>query len=84
MSLRFSDYKIHEENLKDRFPNIQVRVEPIDDGDIYYTDGDAELSACKIILNRSQIIYLPQLTSNVGMRDKKIIEEWIEYVKKQV
>ena len=83
MSLRFSDYKVYEENLKARFPDIQVRVEPIDDGDIYYTDGDAELSACKIILNRSQIIYLPQLNSNVGVRDKKIIEEWIEYVKKQ-
>ena len=83
MSLRFSDYKMYEENLKGRFLNIQVRVEPIDHGDIYYTDGDAELSACKIILNRSHIIYLPQLSSNVGMRDKKIIEEWIEYVKKQ-
>ena len=65
-------------NLKARFgDNISVRVEPIEPADIYYTDGDASNSFCKLIFTGGNTVYLPQIIYNVKDEDKKIIQEWI-------
>lgn len=79
--MSFRDYKADEENLKDRFPGITLRVEPIEPADHYYTDGDSEKSICKIIFTGGNTVYVPQLIYNVNPQHKKIIEDWIHYVK---
>jgi hypothetical protein len=79
--MSFRDYKEHEQELKDRFPGITLRVEPIEPADHYYTDGDSEKSICKVIFTGGNTVYLPQLIYNVDPQHKKIIEGWILYVK---
>ena len=81
--MSFLQYKTHEQNLKDRFPNMAVRLEAIDKADNYYTDGDSEKSICKIIFTGGNTVYVPQLIYNVNPVHKKIIMEWMEYVHKQ-
>ena len=76
----FLKYKAAEQNLKDRFPNLAVRVEPIEDADVYYTDGDASSSICKLIFTGGNTVYIPQVIYNVEPEHKKIIDEWIKYV----
>jgi hypothetical protein len=78
--MSFRDYKEEEQNLKDRFPNHAVRVEPIDKADHYYTDGDSEKSICKLIFTGGNTVYVPQLIYNVNPEHKRIILEWMEYV----
>jgi len=76
--MSYLKYKAAEENLKARFgDNISVRVEPIEPADIYYTDGDASNSFCKLIFTGGNTVYLPQIIYNVKDEDKKIIQEWI-------
>ena len=78
--MTFLKYKAAEQNLKDRFPNAVVRVEPIESADVYYTDGDASSSICKLIFTGGNTVYIPQLIYNVDPEHKKIIDEWIKYV----
>lgn len=77
--MSYRDYKGAEQNLKDRFPNNAVRVEPIDKADVYYTDGDASASTCKLIFTGGNTVYVPQLIYNVNPEHKVIIQEWMEY-----
>lgn len=80
--MSFLQYKAAEENLKKRYYNtVILRVEPIDSADVYYTDGDASASVCKIIFTLGKTIYVPQLIYNVSDQDKEVISQWIEYVK---
>lgn len=83
--MSFLAYKKHEGNLQQRFANsnISVTVEPIDSTDLYYTDGDASASTCKIIINKFKYIYVPQLIYKISNEHKKILEEWLTYVKSQ-
>ena len=75
-------YKAQEENLKKRYYNtVTLSVEPIDRADVYYTDGDASASVCKIIFPAGKTIYVPQLIYNVNEIDKEVISKWIDYVK---
>jgi len=79
--MSFRDYKAAEENLKKRYYNtVQLSVEPIDPADVYYTDGDASASLCKIVFPDRKTIYIPQLIYNVSNLDKEVISTWIEYV----
>lgn len=78
--MSFLKYKAAEQNLKDRFPNAVVRVEPIESADVYYTDGDASSSICKLIFTGGNSVYIPQVIYNVDPEHKKIIDEWIKYV----
>jgi hypothetical protein len=72
-------YKAAEENLKARFGDkVAVRIEPIDGADIYYTDGDASTSHCKLIFAAGNTVYLPQLIYNVNPEHKIIIQEWMK------
>jgi hypothetical protein len=81
--MSFLQYKAQEENLKKRYYNtVILRVEPIDSADVYYTDGDASASVCKIIFPAGKTIYVPQLIYNVSEIDKEVISQWIEYVQK--
>ena len=77
--MSYLDYKAAEQNLKDRFPNNAVRVESIDNADVYYTDGDASASTCKLIFTGGNTVYVPQLIYNVIPEHKEIIQEWMEY-----
>lgn len=80
--MSFRDYKAHEQNLKERYYNaVPLTVEPIEQVDLYYTDGDASASICKIVFSRGQTVYVPQLIYNVNETDKVVISQWIEYVK---
>ena len=78
--MSFLQYKANEEDLKSRFAKLDlvVHIEPIDPADIYYTDGDASTSICKLVFSTGKTIYIPQLIYNVNEQDKKIISEWIE------
>jgi hypothetical protein len=80
--MSFRQYKAAEQNLKDRFPNNAVRVEPIEAADNYYTDGDSSSSICKLIFTGGNTVYVPQLIYNVKVEHKKIIMEWMEHVNK--
>jgi hypothetical protein len=76
----YHNYKDAEQNLKERFRDKVVRVEPIEPADVYYTDGDASISICKLIFTGGNTVYIPQLIYNVNQEDKKIISEWMKYV----
>jgi hypothetical protein len=79
--MSYLKYKANEENLKKRYDNgVPLSVEPIDPADVYYTDGDASASVCKIVFATRKTIYIPQLIYNVSEQDKNIISEWIDYV----
>lgn len=78
--MSFRDYKAQEQNLKDRFPNNTLRIEPIEPADIYYTDGDASSSICKVIFTGGNTVYIPQLIYNVNDEHKIKIQEWILHV----
>ena len=82
--MSFRDYKKFEQNLKERFgDNVVVRVEPIEPADVYYTDGDANNSICKLIFTGGNTVYIPQIIYNVNHIDHLIIQEWIDYVLKK-
>jgi len=77
--MTFLKYKAGEEVLKSLFStlNVEVRIEPIDSADIYYTDGDASNSFCKLIFTSGPTVYLPQLIYNVKPEYTQLIEQWI-------
>ena len=77
--ISFLKYKAMEDDLKARFAKLDlvVCVEPIEHADVYYTDGDAILSFCKLIFTGGKTVYLPQLIYNVDPVHKQIIEEWV-------
>lgn len=81
----FHNYKDCEDELVVQFTRlgIKVRVEPVDDADLYYTDGETQASVCKLMFPTGKTVYVPQL-HNVNPEHKKIIESWILYVKSQV
>jgi hypothetical protein len=80
--MSFLQFKHKEEDLKARFGDkIAVRVEPIEPADVYYTDGDASSSVCKLIFTGGNTVYLPQLIYNVKDEHKTIIQAWMDYVK---
>ena len=78
--MSFLEYKANEEDLKKRCAKVDlvVHIEQIDPADVYYTDGDASASMCKLVFSTGKTIYIPQLIYNVDEQDKKIISEWIE------
>lgn len=77
--MSFLQYKAREEDLKARFGDkIAVRVEPIEPADVYYTDGDASSSVCKLIFTGGNTVYLPQLIYNVKDEHKAIIQQWMK------
>lgn len=80
--MSYLQYKDHEEDLKKRFAvvNIEVRIEQIDSADIYYTDGDAANSKCKLIFAGGKPIYLPQIIYHVSDQERTIIKEWMESI----
>jgi hypothetical protein len=80
--MTFHQYKDCEDELVVRFTRLglKVKVEPVDSADIYYTDGEAQSSVCKLMFAFGKTVYVPQL-NNVNPEHKKIIEDWIEYVK---
>ena len=83
--MSYLQYKAAEENLNKRYDGtVSVCVEPINIADIYYTDGDASASVCKLVFPAGKTIYVPQLIYNVDKAEKKIISEWIKYVKHSV
>lgn len=80
--MSYRDYKAAEENLKKRYHDISVvSVEPIDPADVYYTDGDASASICKVIYPLTKTVYIPQLIYIVSDVDREILSHWIDYVK---
>ena len=78
--MSFLEYKRNEKALQEKFArfNMAVRIEPIDAADVYYTDGDAKYSFCKLIFTAGPTVYLPQLIYNVSPEYKKIIREWMK------
>jgi len=84
MALPYRVFKEEEASLQARFNLLpvkaEVRVEQICPVDKYYTDGDAEKSYYKVIINGRQTVYMPQLIYNVSDEYKKILREWHEYV----
>jgi len=83
MSIPYLTYKRNELNLQDRFGDVPVRVEEINPADVYYTDGDAEESFCKLIIGGGYTVYLPQIIYSVLPEHRIIIEEWIQHIKLQ-
>jgi hypothetical protein len=86
MSIPYLKYKRCELNLQERFGLVKVALESIDPTDVFYTDGDATRSDCKVIIrgiNGLETVYIPQLIYNVTEEYKVILEEWLEYVKTQ-
>lgn len=86
MSIPYLKYKRCELDLQQRFGLVKIAVESIDPTDVFYTDGDAARSDCKVIIrgvNGIETIYIPQLIYNVTPEYKVILEEWMEYVKTQ-
>ena len=80
--MSFLQYKAYENDLKNRFGHsIVVRIEPIEPADVYYTDGDASNSSCKLIFTGGNTVYLPQIIYNVTNEHRQIIEQWMDYVK---
>jgi hypothetical protein len=81
--MSYLNYKDCEEDLKNRFAkmDIVVRIEPVVSADVYYTDGDASTSVCKLIFTGGNTVYIPQLIYNVDPIHKKIIEDWMLDVK---
>ena len=77
--MTFLKYKANEEKLKALFAeiNVEVRIESINSADIYYTDGDASNSLCKLIFTGGPTVYLPQLIYNVKPEYIQLIEKWI-------
>jgi hypothetical protein len=80
--MSFRHYKDCEDELVVQFTRLglKVRVEPVDEADLYYTDGESQSSVCKLMFPAGKTIYVPQL-HNVNPEHKKIIEDWISYVR---
>jgi len=77
----FLRYKEHEPTLQELFgPEVQVTVEPITQADMYYTDGEASQSACKVIIDTLTTVYVPQL-QNAKMEHIIILRYWLSMVK---
>ena len=82
MQLTYLKCKDAEKELQKKFDSVAVRIEPLDRADILYTDGEVSNSACKLIIgNGLYTVYLPQLIYIVDPDHRRIIEEWLEYVK---
>lgn len=77
----FLRYKEKEYVLKNLFgPDVELSVEPITPADMFYTDGEASNSHCKVIINTLTTAYIPQLI-NIKMEHKLLLECWINMVK---
>ena len=82
MQLTYLKCKDAEKELQEKFDSVAVRIEPLDRADILYTDGEVSNSACKLIIgNGLYTVYVPQLIYVVDPDHRRIIEEWLEYVK---
>jgi len=81
--MSFLSYKRQEANLQERFVNSKISIEPIDGADLLYTDGEASKYTFKIIIDRFDTVYMPQMKCNISDTYKKIIKEWMTYVEKQ-
>jgi len=80
--MSYLQFKSFEQELKEMFGDrAVVRVEPIVSADIYYTDGEASASSCKIVFTGGNTVYIPNFNYNVDPEHKVIIEEWMKYVK---
>ena len=85
MSIPYLRYKDAEVELQKRFGSIPVRVESINTADVFYTDGDATMSCCKLIIeNGKYTVYLPQIIYLVDQGYRTIIEEWMKFVESSV
>lgn len=79
--MSYLQFKAFEQELKDRFEGIAIiRIEPIVSADLYYTDGEASASSCKIVFTGGNTVYIPNFNYNVDPEDKRIIEDWMKYV----
>ena len=79
--MSYLKFKAFEQELKGRFEGIAVvRIEPIVSADIYYTDGEASTSACKIVFTGGNTVFIPNFNYNADPEHKSIIEEWMKYV----
>lgn len=77
----FLRYKEHEPTLQQLFgPDIQVTVEPITQADMYYTDGEASQSDCKVIIDTLTTVYVPQL-QNATTVHTIILRYWLSMIK---
>jgi glutathionyl-hydroquinone reductase len=81
--MTFLTYKRQEANLQERLPESKISIEPIDGADLLYTDGEASQFTFKIIIDRFDTVYMPQMKCNISDKYKKIIKEWMTYVEKQ-
>ena len=80
--MSFLQFKAFEQELRDRFEGIAIiRIEPIVSADLYYTDGEASASACKIVFTGGNTVYIPNFNYNIDPEHKVIIEDWMKYVK---
>ena len=74
----YHNYKDAEQNLKERFRDKVVRVEPIEPADVYYTDGDAAKYICKLNFTGTifRTIYLPL---KINFNHTSIVEDWLKF-----
>ena len=80
--MSYLQFKAFEQELKKMFGDKAViRIEPIVSADIYYTDGEASASSCKIVFTGGNTVYIPNFNHNVDPEHKAIIEDWMKYVK---
>ena len=79
--MSFLQFKAFEQELRDRLEGIAIiRIEPIVSADLYYTDGEASASSCKIVFTGGSTVYIPNFNHNVDPEHKRIIEDWMKYV----
>ena len=79
--MSFLQFKAFEQELRDRLEGIAIiRIEPIVSADLYYTDGEASASSCKIVFTGGNTVYIPNFNHNVDPEHKRIIEDWMKYV----
>lgn len=77
----FLRYKEKEYALQNLFgPEVQISVEPITQADMFYTDGEASRSSCKVIINTLTTAYIPQL-GNVKEEYKTLLLTWLNMIK---
>ena len=79
--MSYLQFKSFEQELKKMFGDKAViRIEPIVSADIYYTDGEASASSCKIVFTGGNTVYIPNFNYNIDPEHKIIIEDWMKYV----
>ena len=82
MAIPYLRYKEFESDLQEYLGKIKVTVESITSEDVYYTDGDAANSSCKLIISGNELctVYIPQVIYNFPEEYRRPIEQWMVYV----